>query len=155
MRSLSLSSYESIGFSVLRILPNAQTASILANELLMLTPASILVCGHDARLLEIRRWVLEKESACVYTTQTLAEIGEIIAAEKIDLMVLCHTLTVDELTEVLDEVETLRPDMKNLILTSYHLGPRAAGRGMVLNAAEGPQALINAVRSMLAVSTSA
>jgi len=115
----------------------------------MLTPPSILVCGHDARLLEIRQWVLEKESACVYTTQTLAGVSEIISTKKIDILITCHTLSLEELNQVLDTVETLQPHVKNLILTSYHLGSRAVGRGLNLNAADGPRALIDAIRSML------
>ena len=77
-------------------------------------PASVLIYGRDAQLLETRRWVLEHAGMKVTTTTDLGEMESILVNEAIDLFILCHTLSPEEGDLCLMKVHALKPTMKSL-----------------------------------------
>ena len=112
-------------------------------------PASILVYGRDAQLLETRRWVLEHAGMKVTTTTDLGEMESILVNEAIDLFILCHTLSPEEGDLCLMKAQALRPAMKKLVLTANtplgSLGPREVR----VSAFDGPKALVSGVEDLL------
>jgi len=112
-------------------------------------PASILVYGRNAELLETRRWVLERTGMKVTTTTDLDEMEDMLVNEVIDLFILCHTLSPEEGDICLMKVHALRPAMKKLVLTANtplgSLGPLEAR----VSAFDGPKTLMSEVERLL------
>jgi len=112
-------------------------------------PASVLVYGRDAQLLETRRWVLEHAGMKVTTTTDLGQMESILVNEAIDLFILCHTLSPEEGDLCLMKVHTLRPTIKKLVLTANtplgSLGPREPQ----ISAFDGPKTLLSQVERLL------
>jgi DNA-binding NtrC family response regulator len=115
--------------------------------------AAILVYGRDDRLLETRRWVLERSGLKVCTTTELSDVEQILATEPIVLFVLCHTLSPEESDASLLKAHALRPQMKNLVLTANTPLGSLGSREEVVSAFEGPRTLLAAVERLLAAAT--
>ena len=110
---------------------------------------SILVYGTDAVLLDTRRWVLEKAGYRVLTAQTLLEAERIAAVEPISIFLLCHSLPTEDCQKAVAAANTIRPEMKLLLMTA-NTPPCSQGHDeQVLSAFDGPQALIAAVQELL------
>jgi DNA-binding NtrC family response regulator len=88
-------------------------------------PAGILIFGHNAILLETRRWILKKAGFRVWTATETTEAVQILVKEPIDLFILDQSLPLDECVPILKTAHTLRPDMENLVLGGEALGPSA------------------------------
>jgi len=112
-------------------------------------PATVLVYGRNAQLLETRRWVLERAGMKVTTTTDLGEMERILVNETIDLFILCHTLSPEEGDICLMKAHALRPAMKKLVLTANtplgSLGPRETK----VSAFDGPKTLLSEVERLL------
>jgi len=111
--------------------------------------AAVLIYGRDHRLLETRRWVLERAGLTVRTTVELSDIEEILASQTIDLFILCHTLSPEESDVVLAKAHTLRPDMKYLVLTANTPLGSLGSREEFVSAFEGPRTLLAVVERLL------
>jgi DNA-binding response OmpR family regulator len=74
---------------------------------------NILLAGNDFRLLGTRAAVLGKTGASVVCCSA-SETREIIRTEKFDLVVLCHTLSDQEATQIIDTVRRLWPQARTL-----------------------------------------
>ena len=116
--------------------------------------AAILVYGRDDRLLETRRWVLERAGLKVCTATELSAVEQVLATEPIVLFVLCHTLSPEESDASLLKAHALRPQMKNLVLTANTPLGSLGSREEVVSAFEGPRTLLAAVERRLAADTS-
>lgn len=110
---------------------------------------SILVYGRDPRLLDTRRWVLEKAGYRVLTVQTLSEAERMAAVEPISLFLLCHTLPIEDCQKALAAANTIRPEMKLLLMTANTPLCSQGPDERVLSAFDGPKALIGAVQELL------
>lgn len=121
----------------------------------MSTTPCLLIYGHDAMLLQTRRWLLEGECFRVLSVADLAEVRRLVADEQIDLFVLCHSLSPRESREALTTARAIRPDIKGLFITvdgsSYAEEPQAG----VVSCFGGPKVLLTAVRELLARRTAA
>ena len=109
---------------------------------------SILVYGRDPRLLETRRWVLEKAGYRVFIAQTLTGAEDIATTEPISLLVLCHSLTVVDCQNALAAFDKVKPDMKRLLITANTPLCAHGPQDRVLSAFDGPTGLLAAVSEM-------
>jgi DNA-binding NtrC family response regulator len=112
-------------------------------------PASILVYGRDAQLLETRRWILERAGMKVTITTDLGEVAGILVNEAIDLFILCHTLSPEEGDICLMNAHALRPAMKKLILTANTPLGSLGSHEVKVSAFDGPKTLISEVERLL------
>ena len=110
--------------------------------------ASILVYGHEARLLVTRRWVLEKAGFAVHATTDLREAMERVE-QGTALLILCHTLSGEDSKRVLAEARGRRPETKVLILTTHRPVEREDDGVEILSAFIGPRVLLAAVEKAL------
>ena len=125
------------------------TTALYFASIVMFPPTSILVCGNDASLLEVRRWALERQNSRVHTTYKLTEVVPLVVEADIDLIIFCHTLSPDEISQTLATVRQLRPTVKRLILTS-HAGKHSSNDGSdIFDVATGPEAFIKTVECLL------
>ena len=114
-------------------------------------PAStILIYGHDRTLLDTRRWVLEKAGFQVFTVGKMENAAKIVADERIDLLLLCHTLTAEERRAALVAATAHRPGTKRLVMmtTSQEVGLEEI-EGESVHIFAGAAALIAATRKLL------
>ena len=82
----------------------------------MSIPATILIYGRDASLLETRRMVLETIGGRVCATTDFEETKQMMTEAEPDVLVLCYTLNADDRESILSSAEALRPEMKILVL---------------------------------------
>ena len=113
---------------------------------------TILVYGRDHRLLETRGWVLEQAGYRVLTALTLAEVERIAASESIDLLLLCHSLSVEDSEKALIAVSATHPEMKRLLMTANTPLCPIGENDRVLSAFDGPKALAAAVYELVPTS---
>jgi DNA-binding response OmpR family regulator len=62
----------------------------------MYAPISILLFGHNARLLETQKMVLEPERHRVYMAVDLSTAKRVLREKQVDLLILCHSLSMEE-----------------------------------------------------------
>ena len=110
---------------------------------------SILVYGRDHRLLETRGWVLEQAGYRVLTALTLAEAERIAEIETVGLLLLCHSLSVEDYEKALTAVSTIHPDIKRLLMTANTPLCPLSPDDRVLSAFDGPRALVAAVHELV------
>lgn len=108
----------------------------------------ILVYGREHGLLNTRRWVFEEAGYRAVTAQTLSEVERIAAGELISLLVLCHSLSVDDCEKALTAADTMQPQMKRLLLTAHTPICTQGHIDRVLRASDGPRALMAVVQEL-------
>ena len=111
-------------------------------------PFSILLFGRDSILLQTRKWLLER---CGYEVRTAEDIGQLkrIAEEgTVDLLLLCHSLLVEEAEEAIAAVSARQPQAKILLMLIS--GSRGTERLQVatVETHEGPAGLLSTVASL-------
>lgn len=62
----------------------------------MATPRRVLMFGRDVMLLDTRRMVLQSAGYEVSTGTQLSELDRAVSLRSFDLLILCHTLALDE-----------------------------------------------------------
>ena len=77
---------------------------------------SILLYGHDAHLLELRKWFLHSLGYRVYTAMTVDDFGAIPTDPSISLITLCHTSSQRECEPVVVSALSRWPGIKVLAL---------------------------------------
>jgi hypothetical protein len=107
----------------------------------------LLMYGHDAALLNTRQMVLQRTGNDVFATTRLTEVEEFLKTKSIDLLVLCHTLSVDERKSTLALIPCLCAETKALVLVAgaqCHEELHAT-----LDCAEGPRRLLATVEHLV------
>ncbi len=116
----------------------------------MSTTAQLLMLGHEPTLLSSRCWILEKAGFSIRGAERTKDAARIILTDPIRLFILCHTLTSEECRTTLEEAHELRPEMKALVLTATTPTCSLRKQDAVFSIFEGPKALIETVKQMLA-----
>ena len=80
------------------------------------TQISIVIYGHDAHLLETRKWVLQSLGYRVLTVQRLADLDQIPHNPPVALLVLCHSLSARESTGAVVRASSRWSGIKKLAL---------------------------------------
>lgn len=110
---------------------------------------SILVYGRDPQLLETRQWVLERAGYRVSTATELSDIAQLVPLDQICLLILCHTLSMEECGRAIALVHTRWPQVETVVLIAGQTGCRPVSSSEVVDAMEGPVKLLNAVAKLV------
>ena len=115
----------------------------------MTLPPSVLVYGRDKGLLETRRLVLETAGFKTHTVESLAEAEKSTVAHPEGLLVLCHSLSLEECQDALLMAHSRQPGRKRLIMTAGTAVPPLGDEDELLTAFHGPKTLVDTVRKLL------
>ena len=116
----------------------------------MALTSSILLYGHDATLLETRRWVLETARFKVVTAVALPAVLTLMTQGSPELLVLCHTLTADERGAAIAAAAALRPPVKTLSFCTTRQAIGEEGiQGATVDSFAGAIGFIAAARGLL------
>jgi DNA-binding response OmpR family regulator len=114
----------------------------------MPSPASIFVYGRDPQLLETRRWVLERSGARVWTATELSEFDQVASSEAIDLIILCHSLSMEECGRALEMAHSRWPGVQSLLMMS-ELSDRYTVSDQIADVWRGPDYLLQTVAKLI------
>lgn len=114
----------------------------------MPNPVCVLLFGNDSHLLKSRRMVLESVGCMVYTATQLVDVNQILTDHRIGLLILCHTLTVEECERAKVVVETFSPEVKVLVLAAADFAECAESGDRVVSTGSGPKAMLQTVNEM-------
>lgn len=81
---------------------------------------SVLIYGHDARLLESRKWVLQSCGYRALSVPTLAALSRVPLTPPINLLVLCYTLSPRECESAIAHATLRWPNVKELALLRHN-----------------------------------
>lgn len=114
----------------------------------MQLPPTILVYGREPGLLETRSWVLQVAGFRVASAGDLQEAQVIAEGRDFDLLLLCHTLSMDECRAALAWADTL-PHMKRMVLTATRVPPAELWDEQVLSQTVAARELIASIHRLL------
>jgi hypothetical protein len=100
--------------------------------------------GKDERLLDTRRLVLERFGYRVFMATTLSEVRH-LCADGIGLLMLCHTVSVQESEAVVALAQERWPGARKLFMSVGELGWPMTSSHDVVSATDGPEMMIAAV----------
>jgi len=106
---------------------------------------SILLYGKDRSLLNTRELILLRAGYRVFTASDLLEIDSVVQGESVDLLILCHTLTLEQCGRALAFGHSRWPFMKSLLLAATDSWCAAGKPELVFEAAAGPAELLATV----------
>jgi hypothetical protein len=110
---------------------------------------SILVYGNDPTLVLTRQFILEGEGYRVFTTTKFGEAIRLTMTQRLDVLILSQSLSVEERNGVLATVREIAPSLKTLIVGSgesvYPIGTQEESVEGVID----PKALLGVIDRML------
>jgi hypothetical protein len=110
--------------------------------------SSVLIFGYDERLLSSRRWVLESQGFRVLTTGKLLEASQILGTERIELLILCQTLSAEDYEGALAVGRLKQPEMGILAIDADGSRHTLSVGATILSDFPTPGAFIAAVQEM-------
>jgi DNA-binding response OmpR family regulator len=114
----------------------------------MPTDASILIFGRDRLLLQTREWLLKAANYRVLAAETLLDVGKISGDQRVDLIVICHTVPEEDGEQALATVSTRCPNVKCLVLAAENK-PDHAPCAETLPIMSSPQTFISKVQNLV------
>lgn len=102
----------------------------------MAEPISILLYGQDSLLLQTRQWVLEAAGYQVRTTKEFSEVAPV--PDPVDLLILCHSLSLEECGRTFALASTRWPKIRCIVLPEGASACSEQMLGSVLDATENP-----------------
>lgn len=111
---------------------------------------SILNYGHDPLLLRTRDLLLNHEGFRVFTAANCAEALRFLAAQEIDLLLTCHSLSEPEFQSILAAVHELEQPPRVLALVTNPKPEKASAEYAVFNIFDGPETFLAAVHGLIA-----
>lgn len=105
-------------------------------------PGPILLCGINSSLLKMRAEVLRNAGFDILQAPRLDHVEEIAATTPIIIMVLCHTLPLDDQEKAIATLVRHRPHAKVIVLTTNFTQETPAKPIILVSASEGPDSLI-------------
>src|SRR5256885_2093948 len=116
---------------------------------------SVLMYGHDARLLESRKWVLQSCGYRALSVRHLSSIDRVPLTPPIHLLVLCYTLSPKECETAIAHAKLRWPNVKELALVRYTSSRDSAHISSdVHKALDAPDPLLSMVGQLVAHATS-
>ena len=115
----------------------------------MLTQLSILLFGHDPILLQTRRLVLEQAGYWVTQTTELSRLVCLVSLEQVNLLVLCHTLSMEECGRAAALVQTRWPQVQTVTLLAGDAGCRLTASSDQVDSREGPKRLVDTIAGLI------
>lgn len=83
---------------------------------------AVLLYGHEKNVLFTRQAILEKAAFCVFTASDLKEVEAFSSAEQIKLIVICHSVSLEEQEMVVSVALAFNPKAIVLVLNSVVYG---------------------------------
>ncbi len=114
----------------------------------MPTSASVLVFGQDYQLLHTRCLILEKAGFHVRTASSVPDIQQLPPDPRVDVMVLCHSLSIPDCADALAITHERWPLIQTIALVSGSSDCGSQAADTVIEATEGPAKLVSAVRKL-------
>jgi len=116
---------------------------------------SVLIYGHDARLLESRKWVLQGCGYRALSVRNVSALNQVPLTPPIDLLVLCHGVSPEECESAIANAKLRWPNVKELALVR-HNGARdlASVLGDVHKALDARDPMLSMVGQLVGHSTS-
>lgn len=108
----------------------------------------VLCFGHDLMLLETRRWVLEKRFVSVYVS-SLGDLARVAGGGGFDLLILCHSLSQQDVCKAADLAHDVCPGLKLLALGSATTEWELPVSDQLMVGLAGPQVLLEKAEQML------
>jgi hypothetical protein len=116
---------------------------------------SVLIYGHDARLLESRKWVLQSCGYRALSVPTLAALNRVPLTPPINLLVLCYTLSPRECESAIAHAKLRWPNVKELALVRYNAARESSSvLRDIQKALDAPDPLLSMVGRLVGHSTS-
>jgi hypothetical protein len=112
-------------------------------------PTSVLLYGRDSSLLETRQLLLEKHGYKTSMTIDFRDVERILSHETIELLIMGHTLSLEDTGRVLALSQTIRPWPKCLFLTNSLSSEDPGSSAETFNMSKGPAQFIARVQRML------
>jgi DNA-binding response OmpR family regulator len=109
----------------------------------------IVIYGLDVELLESRGLVLEAAGYLVCLCTRLTEVTHLIQTKKVDLLILCHSLSFEQSRDAATAIRALWPDIRILSLNNKELTSHPAMRFEAINDFVGPEVLITKISHVL------
>jgi DNA-binding response OmpR family regulator len=109
---------------------------------------TILVCGNEVLLVETRHLILEQSGYQVFSATDFAGAENVLVNQRIDLVLLCQSLSGTGKRRFLEKARAIRPDIKCALFSDD-------GRELKLDGAEvfervdGPSGLLKATEKLL------
>ncbi len=116
----------------------------------MADSASILLFGQDTRLVDTRRWVLEKAGFQLHTALSLTDLDWMAEQHQIDLFILCDSLSSELRLQALEVIRYRWPLSQRLVLTPILFSAALEPIEKVFPAMDGPRKLVAAIHHLLA-----
>jgi hypothetical protein len=108
---------------------------------------SILIYGRDPVLLETRRMILELRGYSVSIASDLIVVQQTIHLQRIDLLLLCHSLSMEECGRAI-ALSASNPSLKSLVLIAGDLGCRSQLPSQVFDSKDGHSRFILTVEAL-------
>jgi DNA-binding NtrC family response regulator len=118
----------------------------------MATRTFILMYGRDPLLQKTRQLLLQSAGYQVEIAERFSDIRKISALHRVDLLILCHSITQEDALIAAELIERRWPDSKCLALSAERDAPDIDPCGEWLQALEGPRKFINKVQKLVGVS---
>ena len=116
---------------------------------------SVLIYGHDARLLESRKWVLQSCGYRALSVGTVAALSKVPLTPPIDLLVLCYTVTPSECESAIAHAKLRWPNVKELALVRHNAARDLAPvLGDLHRALDAPDPMLSMVGQLVGHSAS-
>ena len=116
---------------------------------------SVLIYGHDARLLESRKWVLQGCGYRALSVRSVGALNQVPLTPPIDLLVLCYTLSPKECESAIAYAKLRWSNVKELALVRYNAAHDLASvLGDVHKALDAPDPMVSMVGQLVGHSTS-
>lgn len=93
--------------------------------------------------------VLESDGCKVFSATRVLALNQIVAEHPIDLLILCHSLTVEECERARSIVHAFSPQAKILILVAGSFPRCATPEDPVVSTGDGPKALLETVDELV------
>lgn len=111
----------------------------------------VVIYGHDRQLLKTRQMILEGSEFRTRTVETLSELKGILEKEQIQLLVLCHSLHLDECEPAVLLARSYSPKVKSLLLVASvpTMDVSKVQADGVVETSGGPQLLVRTVKKLI------
>jgi hypothetical protein len=114
----------------------------------MSSQISVLLYGRDEQLSESRQLILQRAGYRVWVATDLAQIDALSDVDGIDLMILCHSLTIEECGRALAFGRCRWPFMRSLFLAAVGSWCEAGESELVFDSTQGPEKLLVALNQI-------
>jgi hypothetical protein len=126
--------------------PSPITA-ILLSFLEFIMSAQLLVYGTYPILLDTHRLILERSGYRIFTARSLRQAKEVAERERIDLFILCSSLTPLDCDEAVAMLSVVQPGTRHMLLDPAFRPYRGEPWNKHARSVGGPEVLLDRIRS--------